>query len=866
MTTMNKMLLVSVLAIGLSGFQSRAQIPNPGSEGRIQLQWLKEYSQALKRAETERKPLLIDITTDWCGWSKKMERETFADSAVQKELRSCILIRLNPEASDANQKIAESFGVDGYPTLVLANYRGEELGVTSGYLSTKDFLEYLGRYLPLFKSNPLGYKSVELGATDPLMKAVRKIPAADAMPAGLGSFTVLDQSSIQIQGNGGAKMLIRTSVYIADPEKAEMQNVSRYYVSSSQKMKFKSVRILNTRGAGREVELRLAKDEHAYSNQNVYWDARIVSVPLPKLKEGQIVDVIEEREVEPVMPGEFYFRWTTGLEVLLSSDLAITFPASLKLQQRASRCPTEVTETKNGDGTITWHLVTSNPTPYEPAFFSPPLHEIWQGYEFYAGCSTDGLARWYAGLVQGREQLPALARQRVATLKKASTSQTALLQALSDWVTKDIRYVSVAFGKSSHQPHSVSDTLANQYGDCKDQALLLQSLCREAGIPASLVLLDASGEGFDPECPALERFNHCIVEATVGGKAYYLDPAWGATKIGHVAQAYAGSRALKLDGPTGRIVTLPCYEPQPNLETSVTTVKLNVNGSATISETAHLAGTRATLMKEQMKASTPDKVRKYLEASNKNAGRKLLDFFMTDPSEPGDTYETRITYTVPRFASMSSGGMAFQLGALGRKGTWIDALSMPRSQAFWFRATDPSKTSYIVELPPGARLKNRPEDVKIDTLFMKASRTVSFKDNKLTLAETSQMLDARLAGSQSALVYDAFRKINDHRDFSYVVEMPAMPAGQAVTAAPASLGGAGSASDNATAMLHLNGISGGGGNRLVMVNGKTLAVGESASLQIGGRPTNVKCISIGERSACFNVDGVRGTTELQLKE
>src|ERR1039457_1636683 len=119
-------------------FSLLAQVPNPGSEGKVQLPWLKEYPEALKKAEAEKKPLLIDITTDWCGWSKKMERETFADPAVQKELRSFILIRLNPEASDKNQKLADSYGADGYPTLIVANFRGEQIGETSGFSDAKD--------------------------------------------------------------------------------------------------------------------------------------------------------------------------------------------------------------------------------------------------------------------------------------------------------------------------------------------------------------------------------------------------------------------------------------------------------------------------------------------------------------------------------------------------------------------------------------------------------------------------------------------------------------------------------------------------------------------------------------------------------
>src|SRR5690242_3429716 len=142
-----------------------AQVPDPGSEGKIQLQWLKDYPTALKKAEAEKKPLLIDITTDWCGWSKKMERETFADTSVQKELRSFVLIRLNPEASEQNGKLAESYGADSYPTLIVANYRGEQIGEDSGYKNPKELLEFLQRFLRPFKGNPLGYKTVQLDAT-----------------------------------------------------------------------------------------------------------------------------------------------------------------------------------------------------------------------------------------------------------------------------------------------------------------------------------------------------------------------------------------------------------------------------------------------------------------------------------------------------------------------------------------------------------------------------------------------------------------------------------------------------------------------------------------------------------------------------
>jgi hypothetical protein len=610
------------------------------------------------------------------------------------------------------------------------------------------------------------------------------------------------------------------------------------------------------------VDLRLAKDEHAYSNQNVYWDARMLSLDLPKLKEGQILDVIEEREFQPVLPNEFYYRWNTGTHMLLSSDLTITFPASMRLERRAVRCPTAVSETRNGDGTITWQLKTSNPKAYEPALFSPPLHEVWEGYDFYTPCTKDAIAGWFTGLCRARDVLPAAARQKVAELKQANRSQTALLQALMDWVTKDIRYVSVAFGASSHQPHPVSDTLANLYGDCKDQSLLVLALCHEAGLPASLVLVDAFGEGFNEACPAIERFNHCIVEARADGKTYYLDPALGPAKIGRVPHAYAGSRALKVEGSTGCTVTLPPYQPLMDQESTQTIVQLNPNGSATVSEAAQFAGEKAAQMRESMKNTPPEKLRRYLESSYKKSGRKLLDFSTTGTNAVGDKYETRVVYAVPRWGSMTAGGIAIKLDAQNQGEEWLGALNLPRTQPFWFNATDGTKRSFTVELPPGSVIKGRPEDLQIDTAFLKASRQIDLKDNRLSATEDSRMLDARLEPAAAGQVDAAFRKLFDHRQFAFIIQMPPSPTAevqpQVVSAAPAP--------GSAAGQLRLNGISGVASGRLAMINGATLAAGESASLKVDGRSVTVHCLSIGAKSVSVSIDGVTGTRELVLRD
>jgi len=433
----------------------------------------------------------------------------------------------------------------------------------------------------------------------------------------------------------------------------------------------------------------------------------------------------------------------------------------------------------------------------------------------------------------------------VQSLKRSSTDQVDLLQRIFDWVTKDIRYVSVAFGGSSHQPHNVSETLTNLYGDCKDQSLLVRSLCQEAGIPASLVLVPTMGEPVNADNPCVEQFNHCIVEAVAEGKSFYLDPSAGPSKLGYISPYYAGTTALKLAGPKGMIVSLPSYRPQPDQSREDTVVRLNPNASGTVAETAYLTGQAAIFLKERMKGSQPEKMRKYLEDSYKRSGRKLLDFFMTDPTSTSNTYVTRLSYEVPRFGSMTAGGLAFELGGRAQQNRSLDALNLARSEPFWFKAADPEQVGYTVELPEGAVVKNKPEDLVIETPFFKATRKVVQKNNRLSVVEVSQMLDAKLSASEASKVYEAFRKLQDHRNYMYVVKMPAVETG----IQPVAVSGA------ANKALKLNGISGAPPKSLAIINGKTLAVGESTTIVVDAKPVTIHCRAIGSTSATIEIEG-----------
>jgi thiol:disulfide interchange protein len=75
------------------------------------------FETASRLARESGAAMLVYFHTDWCGYCKQMERELFPAPAVDKQLRTMLKVRINPERSGEEQGLAGRYGVRGYPSL-----------------------------------------------------------------------------------------------------------------------------------------------------------------------------------------------------------------------------------------------------------------------------------------------------------------------------------------------------------------------------------------------------------------------------------------------------------------------------------------------------------------------------------------------------------------------------------------------------------------------------------------------------------------------------------------------------------------------------------------------------------------------------
>jgi protein disulfide-isomerase len=100
--------------------------------------WLTDLPKAQAQARTENKAVLVDFTgSDWCGWCIRLKKEVFSapDFATYAE-KNLVLVEIDfpkhkaqsPALKGANEALSAKYHIEGFPTVVVLNPQGGELG------------------------------------------------------------------------------------------------------------------------------------------------------------------------------------------------------------------------------------------------------------------------------------------------------------------------------------------------------------------------------------------------------------------------------------------------------------------------------------------------------------------------------------------------------------------------------------------------------------------------------------------------------------------------------------------------------------------------------------------------------------------
>ncbi len=101
------------------------------------------YSKLIAKAEKEGKPVVLDFYTEWCGWCKKMDKDTFAQSEVGDFMnQNFVSIKLDAE-QDFGGEMALKYDVSGFPTFVVLDPKTKTTTSIVGYFPPEKWVATL---------------------------------------------------------------------------------------------------------------------------------------------------------------------------------------------------------------------------------------------------------------------------------------------------------------------------------------------------------------------------------------------------------------------------------------------------------------------------------------------------------------------------------------------------------------------------------------------------------------------------------------------------------------------------------------------------------------------------------------------------
>jgi len=122
------------------GFLVSFAVADDGSDApRHSIRWFKNFGEARLASAKEKKPLLIDFEAEWCGFCKKLDRETYADEKVIRFVRdNFIAVKVD---TDKHPELKSQFKVNGLPTILFLAPGGEETHRIVGFRPPTPFLK-----------------------------------------------------------------------------------------------------------------------------------------------------------------------------------------------------------------------------------------------------------------------------------------------------------------------------------------------------------------------------------------------------------------------------------------------------------------------------------------------------------------------------------------------------------------------------------------------------------------------------------------------------------------------------------------------------------------------------------------------------
>jgi tetratricopeptide (TPR) repeat protein/transglutaminase-like putative cysteine protease len=421
----------------------------------------------------------------------------------------------------------------------------------------------------------------------------------------------------------------------------EYRNIT--YDPTYQKLTLNEARIIKPDGTIVAVEPQYWHIRDIGTDYSVYDRDKQLVISFPNLAVGDIYEVKwTVRGKSPEFGGHFFWRYTFGDEKLpvVRDELRVRLPkekpfkhASINGKLRPAR--------SEKDGLTTYHWqVLNRPSPVQESD-RPSKEES----RLEVACST--FASWEevgAWKLDQRGACWKCTPEIRATIKQVTRGlQTTLekARALTYWVRRNVRYISVSSAGHGYTPRLPGQVLASRYGDCKDQAQLLAVMLKEIGVLPWLVTLGMRDDGqIIPDVPS-PWGTHAILLVEIDGREHWIDTTATLAGWDFLPRPDRDRMVYATRDDKIRLLHTPPLTWADNRIEQETEVQVLPGGTSRVRRTAMYHGRAALERRDTWSETPPGERRRLISAELQNIhsharlqALRIDDVNLNDPDQP----------------------------------------------------------------------------------------------------------------------------------------------------------------------------------------------------------------------------------------
>lgn len=362
---------------------------------------------------------------------------------------------------------------------------------------------------------------------DELTRLIRNIPSEQSYPDA-DVIYILREKTEEVFENGRTKETLHTVFKVLNERGKDNANIKIGFNSQIQTTSIIFARTITPEGKIIPLKKNAIKIITPYEKYPAYSDYKRLTFSMPGVTIGSIIEYKVVREQKrPIIEGKFSSNYSfQGYNPALLCRYRIITPKDMDLKYLLSNRLKDVQSSpkiihQGNKKTCVWEYQNIPQVMEED--FMPPFDEVAFGIMVTNMDSWKEFSYWWGKLIEGKTAPDKSIKEKVVELTKDLSTNKEKIEAIFDYVKKQIRYVSIDLGKSGYEPASAAEVFENKYGDCKDKSTLLIGMLKLAGISANYVLIPTNDiRDLNKDFPYPFQFDHCIVAAENEGRYHFL--------------------------------------------------------------------------------------------------------------------------------------------------------------------------------------------------------------------------------------------------------------------------------------------------------------------------------------------------------